>query len=362
MQTKKFILLSNQINRLMRKLLLLLIVLGSFVSYSQDKDQLTEKEKAKRQRNLDAVNPFHKFGYKAKVATLSKGKYLEMFITDSIVQIASFHYNILTHKVTGFTQLDTLHSEATLKPDVVSRWINPDPLSEEFPHTSPYVFSVNNPVYFNDPSGMAPTDWFKDENDNIVYDKNVKSQDDLDKAGVKGEYIAESFTGVNQDGVRFSFDKEGKVTNTGLKQDRVDKTVEKLNDIGVDVKATPTLDIQTTEVESNVKEGATAVLGAITLESGTPDPSDVVPMKWVVTAAAAMTAGAILSTVDTDYVITTLESAVNSFASEHTSNKRKSTWNKHTNTRSGQTRGQGRNAKRGNRNKKYQKKQNPNKR
>ncbi len=157
MQTKKFILLSNQNNHTMRKLLLLIIILlGSFVTYSQE--TLSEKEKAKRQRNLDAVNPFHKFGYKAKVATLSKGKYLEMFITDSIVQIASFHYNILTNKVTGFTQLDTLNSEATLRPDVVSRWINPDPLSDEFPDKSPYNFVNNNPLRFIDPTGMAPED------------------------------------------------------------------------------------------------------------------------------------------------------------------------------------------------------------
>lgn len=156
MQTKKFILLSNQINQTMRKLLLLIILLGSFVSYSQD--TLTEKEKAKRQKNLDAVNPFHKFGYKAKVATLSKGKYLEMFITDSIVQIGSFHYNILSNKVTGFTQIDTLHSEATLRPEVVSRWINPDPLSDEFPDKSPYNFVNNNPLRFVDPTGMAPED------------------------------------------------------------------------------------------------------------------------------------------------------------------------------------------------------------
>lgn len=144
----------------MKKLVLLIILLGSFVSFSQE--NLSEKEKVKRQKNLDAVNPFHKFGYKAKVATLSKGKYLEMFISDSIVQIGSFHYNIISNKVTGFTQLDTLYSEATLRPEVVSRWINPDPLSDEFPDKSPYNFVNNNPIYFIDTTGLAPQDWDTD--------------------------------------------------------------------------------------------------------------------------------------------------------------------------------------------------------
>ncbi|WP_158280640.1 DUF6443 domain-containing protein, partial [Pararcticibacter amylolyticus] len=49
------------------------------------------------------------------------------------------------------------------------------------------------------------------------------------------------------------------------------------------------------------------------------------------------------------------------FASEHTKNKRKSNWNKHTKTRSGQQYGSSRNSKRGEKNKKFQKEDNPNK-
>ncbi len=48
------------------------------------------------------------------------------------------------------------------------------------------------------------------------------------------------------------------------------------------------------------------------------------------------------------------------FAAEHTSNARKSTWNKHTNKRAGETTGQNRNEKKGQKNKKFQKKENPN--
>lgn len=37
----------------------------------------------------------------------------------------------------------------------ISRWVNTDPLAEQFPNMSPYAFCNNNPVYFIDPTGMA---------------------------------------------------------------------------------------------------------------------------------------------------------------------------------------------------------------
>jgi RHS repeat-associated protein len=40
----------------------------------------------------------------------------------------------------------------------IGRWMNVDPLAEEFPDTSPYVFVNNNPLRFTDPTGMAPED------------------------------------------------------------------------------------------------------------------------------------------------------------------------------------------------------------
>ena len=36
-------------------------------------------------------------------------------------------------------------------------WLSVDPLSREFPHVSPYNFSLNNPLNLVDPDGMAPT-------------------------------------------------------------------------------------------------------------------------------------------------------------------------------------------------------------
>ena len=143
----------------MKKLTLFILVLFSIsFSYAQEKEKLSEKEKARRQHNIDIGNPFARFGYKPKIATLSKGKYLEFHDRDSIVKIGSFTYHTRKRVITGFIDLDTVRSEATLRPEIVSRWFNPDPLSEEFPSWSPYNYTMNNPIRFIDPDGRAVED------------------------------------------------------------------------------------------------------------------------------------------------------------------------------------------------------------
>lgn len=118
---------------------------------------------------VQAQNPFEQFGYSPKIGTLSKGKYIEHFDNDSIVRIGSVLFNTNTNTVSAFAETDTIYSESKLDPTVISRWMNPDPLADEFPSWSPYNFVYNNPIRYTDPTGLAPEDlviWFKDENGN----------------------------------------------------------------------------------------------------------------------------------------------------------------------------------------------------
>ena len=107
------------------------------------------------QAQNEPVNPFEELGYTPKIATLSKGKYVEFYDQDSIVQISHALFNVNTMKLVGFVQYDTTYSEATLEPEIISRWLSPDPLSAEFPSWSPYNYAADNPIFYTDPDGRA---------------------------------------------------------------------------------------------------------------------------------------------------------------------------------------------------------------
>lgn len=116
---------------------------------------------------LYAQQPFEEYGYKPKVATLSKGKYVEFFDQDTLVEIGSVVLNVITGELVYFIHHDTTYSEATLQPEVISRWISPDPLSEKFYSYSPYHFSNNNPILFTDPDGRAASPYY-DQDGNFL--------------------------------------------------------------------------------------------------------------------------------------------------------------------------------------------------
>src|SRR5690554_100650 len=148
-------------------IIFLLLLISSFLS-AQEKDSLTQAEKERREQNIQAGNPFKKYGYTPKIATLSKGKYLEWHDLDSIVIIGSVYYNTKTKKITDFVKRDMTNLDAQPLSDIRGRWISPDPLSEEFPSWSPYNFVFNNPLTFTDPTGMAPEH---------IYELNEKTGD-----------------------------------------------------------------------------------------------------------------------------------------------------------------------------------------
>lgn len=137
-------------------------------------EKLSKEEKERREKNIQAANPFAKFGYKAKVATLSKGKYLEVHDLDSIVTIGSVRFHVDKKEIVGFVEPDTINGEyARPVGDIASRWLSPDPLAEEFTSWSPYNFVYNSPLSYVDPDGRSGEPVIDKKNKTITIHSNM---------------------------------------------------------------------------------------------------------------------------------------------------------------------------------------------
>lgn len=133
-------------------------------------------------------NPFAEYGYTPKIATLSQGQFNESFDNDTIVQIGSVLFNTKSKQIVAFVEYDTLYSEATLEPDIVSRWMSPDPLASSYTSLSPYNFVGNNPIYFTDIDGRVI--WDPQAKKEVIYNSEsnkftYKDGTELSKAYAK---------------------------------------------------------------------------------------------------------------------------------------------------------------------------------
>ena len=67
--------------------------------------------------------------------------------------IGTVMYNRVTGDIVAFLTRDTMYAEYNLEPEVVSRWLSPDPLGAKHPENSPYVYVSNSPIIQIDPDG-----------------------------------------------------------------------------------------------------------------------------------------------------------------------------------------------------------------
>lgn len=144
--------------------------------------------------SVTGQNPFAEYGYTPKIATLSKGQFNEFHDQDTVVQIGSVLYNTKSKQIVAFVETDTVYSEATLQPDIVSRWISPDPLADHPTQMSltPYHYAGNNPIVWTDPDGRCPwcLVWLAVEVGLAIYDAYDAGSTIIDPNASTGEKIA----------------------------------------------------------------------------------------------------------------------------------------------------------------------------
>lgn len=233
----------------MRRFYFLAFCLLSFAVVSAQ-EKLSKEEKERREKNIQAGNPFKQFGYKGKVATLSKGKYLEVHDLDSVVTIGSIRFQVDRKEIVGTIESNVGNEYARPIGDIPSRWLSPDPLSQENPDWSPYRYGFNNPVRYSDPTGML-------ENDDLYI-----NGDGSDKT------LSQMQAGTNLTLTRD--DTTGKVTATGTAKTAADKEILAMTtDKAITVNINSTLGNTSTDGTGSYLTGGGSFDGSIVNADGT---------------------------------------------------------------------------------------------
>jgi hypothetical protein len=123
---------------------------------------------------------------------------------------------------------------------------------------------------------MQADDWYRNSSGKIVFDKKIESQEDLDRAGIEGEYIADTFIGIDQNNSVFRFNENGTVSKAS--QSDINEEVQ------VEAIQTSHTVVNTKNERKDIKTDLMVAFAVSQSDSPVPGPADVIAVGLMIQA------------------------------------------------------------------------------
>lgn len=104
-----------------------------------------------------AQNPYESLKVPEKVLSIGNGQFEEIHQNKATNVIGKVIIDRETGTISAYGTTETRYSEATMEPEITTRFLSNDPLAKEYPEQSPYNFVKNSPILLVDNDGRKVT-------------------------------------------------------------------------------------------------------------------------------------------------------------------------------------------------------------
>jgi RHS repeat-associated protein len=146
----------------------------------------------------------------------------------------------------------------------LSIWLSVDPLADDYPSLSPYIYCANNPIVYVDPDGRSFEEW------EVLFTSN---------GTVEFNWVSHK-GGENTQIVNFSYENPDGDHVQLIEPVAIDMTVSELASFSVGVVNASNENVQNSDNSNWAVTGALSYLMVLKIDIAFPDFSDVLPPKW----------------------------------------------------------------------------------